>query len=92
VIGQREESGVQINADNLMHVELQPHLNKPPRAIDACYPLAGVHLGDSLMEHMIHTAQEEFSQREAITTSQMTRHCDMVQSGLVGLATEDKSA
>jgi hypothetical protein len=44
------------------------------------------------MKHMIYAAQEEFSQREAIATSQMSRHCDMVQSGLVGFATENESA
>jgi hypothetical protein len=37
-------------------------------------------------------AQEEFSQREAIATSQMSRHGDVVQGGLVGFATENKSA
>jgi hypothetical protein len=78
VIGQREEPGVQIDTNNLMHVELQPHLNKPPRAIDARYPLTGVHLGDSLMKHMINATQEEFSQRKAIATGQMGRHCNVV--------------
>jgi hypothetical protein len=92
VIGQREEPGVQIDADNLVHVELQPYLNKPPRAIDACYSLVGIHLGDSLVEHMVYTAQEEFSQGKAIATSRMSRHCDMVQGGLVGFSTENKSA
>jgi hypothetical protein len=44
------------------------------------------------MKHMIYAAQEEFSQREAIATSQMSRHGDVVQGGLVGFATENKSA
>jgi uncharacterized phage protein gp47/JayE len=92
VIGQGEEPGVQIDTNDLMHVELQPHLNEPPRAVDACYPLAGIHLGNSLMKHMVYAAQEEFSQREAVATSQMSRHCDVVQGGLVGFATENKSA
>jgi hypothetical protein len=75
-----------------MHVKLQPNLNKPPGAIDACYPLAGVHLGNGLMEHMVNTAQKEFSQRKTVATGQVARHCDMIQSGFVGFATEDKSA
>jgi uncharacterized phage protein gp47/JayE len=75
-----------------MHVELQPYLNKPPRAVDTCYPLAGIHLGDSLVKHMIYAAQEEFSQGEAVATGQMRRHCDVVQGRLVGFASENKSA
>jgi hypothetical protein len=67
MIGLREEPGVQINTDNLVHVQLQPHLDKPPRTVDTCYPLAGVHLGDSLMKHVVHTAQEVFPKRKAIT-------------------------
>jgi hypothetical protein len=49
-----------------MHVQLQPHLDKPPGAVDTCYTLAGVHLGDSMMKHVVHTAQEVFPKREAI--------------------------
>jgi hypothetical protein len=75
-----------------VHVKLQPNLNKPPGAIDARYPLAGIHLGNCLMKHMVYTAQKEFSQRKAIATGQMDRHCDMIQSGFIGFATEDKSA
>jgi hypothetical protein len=92
VIGQGEEPGIQIDTNDLMHVELQPHLNEPPRAVDTCYPLAGIHLGNSLVKHMVYAAQEEFSQREATTTSQMSRHRDVVQGGLVGFAAENKSA
>jgi hypothetical protein len=44
------------------------------------------------MKHMVYAAQEEFSQREAVATGQMSCHCDVVQGGLVGLATENKSA
>jgi hypothetical protein len=75
-----------------MHVELQPHLNEPPGAIDTCYPLAGIHLGDSLVKHMVYAAQEEFSQGKAVATGQMRRHCDVIQGRLVGFTTEDKSA
>jgi hypothetical protein len=44
------------------------------------------------MKHMVYTAQKEFSQRKTVTTGQMDRHCDMIQSGFVGFATKDKSA
>jgi hypothetical protein len=40
---------------------------------------------------MIYTAQEEFSQRKAVATGQMGRHCDVVQGRLVGFTTEEKS-
>jgi hypothetical protein len=56
VIHQLEHSNVQINTNNLMHVELQPYLDEPPGTIDAYYPLASIHLGDSLVKHMVYTA------------------------------------
>jgi hypothetical protein len=46
---------VEIDANNLVHVQLQPHLHKPPRAVDTWYLLDGMHLRNGLMEHMIHT-------------------------------------
>jgi hypothetical protein len=46
---------VEVNVNNPVHVELKPHLHKPPRAVDTRYLLAGVHLRNSLMEHMIYT-------------------------------------
>jgi hypothetical protein len=67
IVGWREEPGVQVNTNNLVHVQLQPHLYKPPRAIDTCYSLAGVHLGDSLMKHVVYTTQEVFPKGKAIT-------------------------
>jgi hypothetical protein len=91
-IGPGEEPRAQVDAYDLVHVKLQPNLNKPPRAIDARYPLAGIHLGNCLMKHMVYTAQKEFSQRKAVAAGQMDRHCDMIQSGFIGLATEDKPA
>jgi hypothetical protein len=92
VIGQGEEPGVQIDTDDLMYVELQPHLNKPPRVVDTCYPLAVIHLGDSLVKHMVYAAQEEFSQGKTVATGQMGRHCDVVQGRLIGFTTEYESA
>jgi uncharacterized phage protein gp47/JayE len=41
---------------------------------------------------MVYTAEEEFPEGKAVATSQMRRHCNVVQGGLVGFATEDKSA
>jgi hypothetical protein len=34
VAGWREMSIVGIDVNNLVHVQLQPHLHKPPRAVD----------------------------------------------------------
>jgi hypothetical protein len=56
VAGWREKPIVEIDSNNLVHVQLQPHLHKPPRVVDTWYLLAGVHLGNSLMEHVIHTS------------------------------------
>jgi hypothetical protein len=55
VAGWREKPIIEIDVDNPVHVQLQPHLHKPLRAIDTWYLLASVHLRNSLMEHMIHT-------------------------------------
>jgi hypothetical protein len=43
-----------------------------------------MHLGDSLMKHMVHTTQEVFSKRNAFTTSQMSSHYNVIQSGFIG--------
>jgi hypothetical protein len=84
--------GVEVNTNDLVHVQLQPHLYKPPRAIDTCYLLAGVHLGDNLMKHVVYTAQEVFSKGNALTTSQLCSHYNMIQSRLIGFTTEDEPA
>jgi hypothetical protein len=34
VAGWREEPIVIVDVDNSVHVQLQPHLHKPPRAVD----------------------------------------------------------
>jgi hypothetical protein len=34
VAGRREKPIVEVDVDNLVHVQLQPHLHKPPRAVD----------------------------------------------------------
>jgi hypothetical protein len=34
---------VKVNSNDLVHVSLQPHLNKPPGAINTGDLLAGVH-------------------------------------------------
>jgi hypothetical protein len=73
-------------------VQLQPHLYKPPRAVDTCYLLAGIHLGDSLMKHVVYSTQEVFSKRNAFTTSQLSSHYNVIQSWLIGFTTENKSA
>jgi hypothetical protein len=49
---------VEIDTNNLMHIQLQPHLYKPPRPVDARDLLAGVHQMGGLMEHMVNTSQE----------------------------------
>jgi hypothetical protein len=51
-----------------------------------------MHLGDSLMKHMIHTTQEEFSESNVFTSSQMRSHCNMIQSGLIGFTAENEPA
>jgi hypothetical protein len=44
------------------------------------------------VKHVVYTAEEEFSKREAVTTGQMRCHHDVVQGGLIGFPTENKSA
>jgi hypothetical protein len=34
VAGWREMTIVKVNVNNPVHIQLQPHLHKPPRAID----------------------------------------------------------
>jgi hypothetical protein len=51
-----------------------------------------MHLGDSLMKHMIYTTQEAFSKRDAFATSQMGSHYNVIQSRFIGFTTENKSA
>jgi cytochrome c-type biogenesis protein CcmH/NrfG len=55
VTGWREMPIVEIDANNLVHVQLQPHLHKPPGAIDTWYLLASVHLRGGLVEHIMYT-------------------------------------
>jgi hypothetical protein len=43
---------VEINTNDLV---LQPHLNKPPGAINTRDLLAGVHQESGLMKHMVYT-------------------------------------
>jgi hypothetical protein len=33
IAGWREKPVIEVNADNLVHVQLQPHLYKPARAV-----------------------------------------------------------
>jgi hypothetical protein len=47
---------VEINTNNLGHIQLQSHLYKPPRTIDTRDFLAGVHQIGGLMKHVVHTA------------------------------------
>jgi hypothetical protein len=51
-----------------------------------------MHLGDSLMKHMVYTTQEVFSKRNAFTTSQLSSHYNVIQSGFIDFTTENKSA
>jgi hypothetical protein len=44
------------------------------------------------MEHMIHTPQEVFSKRNAITSSQMCSHCNVIQSWLISFSTKNEPA
>jgi hypothetical protein len=48
-------------------------------------------LGDSLMKHVVYTAQEVFSKRNAFATSQLGSHYNVIQSGLIGFTTENES-
>jgi hypothetical protein len=41
---------------------------------------------------VVYTAQEVFSKGEALTTSQLCSHYNMIQSGLIGFTTEDEPA
>jgi hypothetical protein len=66
IVGWRKKPGVEVNTNDLVHVQLQTHLYEPPGAIDTCYLLASVHLGDSLMKHVVYTAQEVFSKGDAL--------------------------
>jgi hypothetical protein len=43
------------------------------------------------MEHMIHTPYEILSKGDAMTSSQICSHCNVVQSWLIGFTTEDES-
>jgi hypothetical protein len=71
---------------------MQPHLYKPPGAIDTRNLLAGVHQKGGLMKHMVYTPSEILSKGNEMTSSQIFSQCNMVQGWLIGLATEDKSA
>jgi hypothetical protein len=46
---------VEINTNDLVHVQLQPHLYNPPGAIDTRNLLVGVHQKGDLMNHMVYT-------------------------------------
>jgi hypothetical protein len=47
---------VEIDTNNLMHLQLQPHLYKPPGAVDTRDLLVGVHQMSGLMEHMVNAS------------------------------------
>jgi hypothetical protein len=47
---------VEIDTNNLVHIQLQPHLYKPPGAVDTRDLLAGVHEVSGLMEHMVNAS------------------------------------
>jgi hypothetical protein len=47
---------VEIDTNNLMHIQLQPYLYKPPGAVDTRDLFAGVHQMGGLMEHMVNTS------------------------------------
>jgi hypothetical protein len=47
---------VEINTNNLVHIQLQPHLYKPLGAVGTKDLLAGVHPMGGLMEHMVNTS------------------------------------
>jgi hypothetical protein len=47
---------VEINTNNLVHIQLQPHLYKPLGAIDTRDLFAGVHQVSGLVEHMVNTS------------------------------------
>jgi hypothetical protein len=47
---------VEIDTNDLVHVQLQPHLYKLPGAIDTRNLLAGVHQKGGLMKHMVYTS------------------------------------
>jgi hypothetical protein len=54
--------------------------------------LAGVHQMGGLMEHMVNTSEEVLPKGNAVSSSQVFSHCNMVQSWLIGVAAKDKSA
>jgi hypothetical protein len=41
---------------------------------------------------MVHTAQEEFPEGEAVATDQMRSHGNVIQGRLIGFTTEDEPA
>jgi hypothetical protein len=45
-----------------------------------------------LMEHMVNTSQEVLPKGNAVSSSQVFSHCNVVQSWLIGFAAKDKSA
>jgi hypothetical protein len=47
---------IEIDTNNLVHIQLQPHLYKPPGAVDTRDLLTGVHQMSGLMEHMVNTS------------------------------------
>jgi hypothetical protein len=55
IVRWRKMPVVEVNTNDLMHVQLQPHLNKPPGAINTRDLLAGVHQVGGLMKHMVYT-------------------------------------
>jgi hypothetical protein len=44
------------------------------------------------MKHVVYTAQEVFFKGNALTTSQLCSHYNMIQSRLIGFTTEDEPA
>ncbi|EAZ07579.1 hypothetical protein OsI_29830 [Oryza sativa Indica Group] len=85
-------SDVEVNGDNLVHIQLQPHLDEPPGTIDTGNFLVGVHLMNGLMKHVINTSQEIFPERDKCACSQVFGHYYVIQSWLIGFTTENKSA
>src|SRR6187551_1475546 len=75
-----------------MHIQLQPHLNKPRGTINTRNFLIGMHQASGLMKHMINTSQQIFSQRDECASSQVFSHHNVVQSWLISFATKDESA
>jgi hypothetical protein len=56
IVRWREMPIVEISTNNLVHIQLQPHLYKPPGAVDTRNLLAGVHQVSGLMEHIVNAS------------------------------------